>query len=285
MAELTNKFHVKSGDTVHECVCYTLQDEATPKTVQGATGSIWEIKNNGVVCYLGLWPATATNTSEYSTPLTIKKNNVEYYVQSKVLNYFTVTINQTEHQTIQVSYNGQKYTSSFQALAGSQIGVFVFSEEGYLSGNVLINGVPSTGSYVNSDLTITASPASKATYLVTIQQSANQTISVVCNGNIYTSNFTANYGDTYTATIKANEGYNAGQLSTTSGTITGPLTISATAASIVLCTLTVTQPDNGRIEVNGQVGTSFALNYGTNVKLEAIANDGYVVEALYLDEV
>lgn len=280
MAELTNKFHVKSSDTIHECVCYTLQDEATPKTVQGATGSTWEIKNNGVVCYLGLWPVTAANTSEYSTPLTIKKDNVEYYVQTKVLNYFTVTIIQTPGQIVKVTCNGEEYDTDFQALAGSQYTVTVTPQTGYVA------GAPSSQSgYVNSDITITASPASKATYLVTIQQSANQTIKVVANGNTYTSNFSAEYGTTYTATVTPSEGYNAGTLSSSSGTITGPLTISATAASIILCTLTVTQPDNGRIEVNGQVGTSFALNYGTNVKLEAIANDGYVVEALYLDEV
>lgn len=280
MAELTNKFHVKSGDTIHECVCYTLQDEATPKTVQGATGSAWKIKNNGVVCYLGLWPVTATNTSEYSTPLTIKKDNVEYYVQTKVLNYFTVTIIQTPGQIVKVTCNGEEHDTDFQALAGSQYTVTVTPQTGYVA------GAPSSQSgYVNSDITITASPASKATYLVTIQQSANQTIKVVANGTTYTSNFSAEYGTTYTAMVTPNEGYNAGTLSSSSGTITGALTISASAASIILCTISVTQPANGRIEVNGQVGTSFALNYGTNVKLEAIANDGYVVDALYLDEV
>lgn len=85
MAELVNKFHVKQGEQVYECTCYTLEDEATPKTVEG--GSTWEIKNNGVVCYLGLWPKASDSVSEYSTPLTIKKNNVEYYVQTKVLNH------------------------------------------------------------------------------------------------------------------------------------------------------------------------------------------------------
>lgn len=281
MAELTNKFHVKSGDTIHECICYTLQDEATPKTVQGATGSAWEIKNNDVTCYLGLWPVTATNTSEYSTPLTIKKNNVEYYVQTKVLNYFTVTITQSEHQTIKVTCGGQEHTSTFQALAGSQYTVTVTPETGYVA------GAPSSQSgYVNSNLTISSSPASKNQYLITIQQSANQTITVrVNNTTDYTSNFTANHGDTYTASIKANEGYTAGTLNSASGTITGTLTISATAAEIIKCTITVTQPANGRIEVNGQTGTSFAINYGTSTKIEAIANEGYVVEALYLDEV
>ena len=170
---------------------------------------------------------------------------------------------------------------TFQALAGSQYTVVVEPAEGYTAGAP----TSSTG-YVNSDLTISASPASKNQYLVTIQQSANQTITVrVNNTTDYTSNFTANHGDTYTASIKANEGYTAGKLSSTSGTITGALTISATAAGIIKCTITVTQPTNGRIEVNGKTGTSFAINYGTSTKIEAIANSGYVVDALYVDPV
>jgi hypothetical protein len=279
VAELVNKFHVKQDEQVYECTCYTLEDEATPKTVEG--GSTWEIKNNGVVCYLGLWPKASDSVSEYSTPLTIKKNNVEYYVQTKVLNYFTVTITQSSNQTIKVTCGGETYTETFQALAGSQYTVVVEPAKGYTAGAP----TSSTG-YVNSNITISASPASKKQYLITIQQSANQTITVrVNNTTDYTSNFTANHGDTYTASIKANEGYTAGKLSSASGTITGALTISATAAEIIKCTITVTQPANGRIEVNSKTGTSFAINYGTSTKIEAIANSGYVVDALYVDPV
>ena len=41
---------------------------------------------------------------------------------------------------------------------------------------------------------------------VTIVQSANQTITVICNGNSYTSTFTAEAGSTYTASISASTG-------------------------------------------------------------------------------
>lgn len=67
-------------------------------------------------------------------------------------------------------------------------------------------------------------------YTVTITQSANQTITVTAGGVAHTSTFTAQPGTTWTATIVADEGYNAGTLSATSGTLTDNITISATSA-------------------------------------------------------
>lgn len=271
MAELTNKLHLKSGSVVTECVCYTTIDEATPKTVTG--GSAWEIKNNNTVCYLGLVPSNLSGTTGFDTSLKIKKGGAEYLVQSKVLNYFTVTITQSDNQTIQVVCNGNTYTSSFQALAGSSYTVSVIPKTGYTAGS------PSSSSgYVNSDLTITASPASKASYLVTIVQSDNQTITVTCNGTNYTSNFTANYGDKWTATILSSSGYTAGTLSATSGTITSAVTISATAATIIQYRVTLNSVANGYWQLQGvnKDAGSYSYNSGTNVKVECFANDGYI---------
>lgn len=271
MAELTNRLHLKSDSTVTECICYTTIDEATPKTVTG--GSTWEIKNNNTVCYLGLVPSNLSGKTGFDTPLKIKKGGTEYVVQSKVLNYFTVTIIQSANQTIQVSCNGTMYTSSFQELAGSYYRVRVVPETGYTAGS------PSSSSgYVNGNLTISASPASKASYLVTIVQSAHQTITVTCNGVNYTSNFTANYGDTWTATILASSGYRPGTLSATSGTITGAVTISATAATIIQYKVTLNHVDNGYWQLQGvnKDAGSYAYNSGTNVKVECFANSGYI---------
>lgn len=271
MAELTNRLHLKSDSTVTECICYTTIDEATPKTVTG--GSTWEIKNNNTVCYLGLVPSNLSGKTGFDTPLKIKKSGTEYVVQSKVLNYFTVTIVQSDNQTIRVVCNGTTYTSSFQALAGSSYTVTVVPTTGYTAGS------PSSSSgYVNSNLTITASPASKASYLVTIVQSAHQTITVTCNGVNYTSNFTANYGDTWTANILASSGYRPGTLSATSGTITGAVTISATAATIIQYMVTLNTIDNGYWQIQGvnKDAGSYAYNSGTNITVECFANSGYI---------
>lgn len=271
MAELTNKLHLKSGSTVTEVTCYTTKDEATPKTVTG--GSTWELKNNNTVCYVGLVPSASKGATGYDTTLKYKKDNTEYLVQTKVVNYFTVTITQSSNQTIKVTCNGTTYTSTFQALAGSQYTVTVTPATGYTA------GAPSSSSgYVNSNITITASAASKKSFLVTISQSSNQTITVKCNGTNYTSNFTANYGDTWTASIAASTGYTAGKLSATSGTVTAAVTISATAATIIQYKVTLNSVANGYWQLNGsnKSAGSYAYNYGSSVKVECFANSGYI---------
>ncbi|STY71324.1 Uncharacterised protein [Megamonas hypermegale] len=354
MAELINKLNIKYSNIIDECVCYTTSDEATPKTI--SEGSYWEIKNNNTICYLGLWPVNENQDSGFHSKLKIKKNGIEYYVEKKVLNEFTVTIEQSEHQTIKVICNGYTYTETFKALAGSQFTVVVEPEVGYTAGKPnYLSG------YVTNDITIFASYASleayyitlipgnnqtlkvtlngddklsftssfvaaygdtyaveiipdegyeageivgdiplsgkfngttrlKATevnakyFIVNIDQSLNQIIKVICNGEEYTSTFTAPYGSTYTVTVTPNTGYNAGTLNHTSGTITGNITISATAATLKKYTITVTQPANGKITVNGSVGTSFTYNAGTSVKVQATANSGYKVTALNVNK-
>lgn len=272
MAVLTNKLHIKKGSTVYECNCYTTSSDATP-AVSG--GSYWTIRNNNTVCYLGLWPKSASTTSSYSTPLVVKKNGVEYYVQTQVINTFTVTITQSANQTIKVTCNGNTYTETFTALAGSAFTVTVTPATGYTA------GAPSVSSgNVTSNITITASPASKAKYTVTINQSSNQTITVTANGTNYTSTFTADYGTTWTAKIAASTGYNAGTLSATSGTVTGNVTISATAASKKMYSVTITKPTNGAI--TAKVGsttytatTTFSVAHGTSVTFTCTPNSGY----------
>ena len=271
MAELTNKLHVKSGSTVYDCTCYTTTDEATPKTV--SNGSYWEIKNNNTVCYLGLVPSASAGKTGFDTPLKVKKNNTEYIVQTKVVNYFTVTITQSANQTITVTCGGKDYTSTFSALAGSQYTVKVTPNTGYTAGTPNV-----TSGYVNSNISISASAATKATYVFTINKTSNQTITVTYGGTTYKSTesanttFTATYGETWTATIAGAAGYNPGTLSATSGTITGAVTLSATAATIKTFTLSFGATTNqtyvatigGTAKAATSSATSYTVNYGTS---------------------
>lgn len=110
---------------------------------------------------------------------------------------------------------------------------------------------------------------------ISIVQSAHQTITVTANGNKYTSSVTLPYGTEYTVSIVADTGYNAGTLSTTGGTLTGNITVSATAATIKTFTVTVIQPDHGVITINGNGGTTFTFNYGTTITLLCTPNSGY----------
>lgn len=120
---------------------------------------------------------------------------------------------------------------------------------------------------------------------VTIVQSANQTITVICNGNSYTSTFTAEAGSTYTASISASTGYNAGTLSSTSGTLTDNITISATAATLKTYTYTINQPTGGTITVivDGVAYTStFTVQYGKTASNWCTPNSGYTFKTFTL---
>lgn len=120
---------------------------------------------------------------------------------------------------------------------------------------------------------------------VTIVQSANQTITVICNGNSYTSTFTAEAGSTYMASISASTGYNAGTLSSTSGTLTDNITISATAATLKTYTYTINQPTGGTITVtvDGVAYTStFTVQHGKTASNLCTPNSGYTFKTFTL---
>lgn len=126
---------------------------------------------------------------------------------------------------------------------------------------------------------------SEVTVTVTIVQSANQTITVICNGNSYTSTFTAEAGSTYTASISASTGYNAGTLSSTSGTLTDNITISATAATLKTYTYTINQPTGGTITVtvDGVAYTStFTVQHGKTASNWCTPNSGYTFKTFTL---
>lgn len=126
---------------------------------------------------------------------------------------------------------------------------------------------------------------SEVTVTVTIVQSANQTITVICNGNSYTSTFTAKAGSTYTARISASTGYNAGTLNSTSGTLTDNITISATAATLKTYTYTIKQPTGGKITVtvDGVAHTStFTVQHGKTASNKCTPNSGYTFKTFTL---
>lgn len=120
---------------------------------------------------------------------------------------------------------------------------------------------------------------------VTIVQSANQTITVICNGNSYTSTFTAKAGSTYTASISASTGYNAGTLSSTSGTLTDNITISATAATLKTYTYTINQPKGGTITVTVDgvaYKSTFTVQHGKTASNLCTPNSGYTFKTFTL---
>lgn len=140
-----------------------------------------------------------------------------------------INIIQSANQTISVNTSLSK-TGTASYLFGESTDVptvlaTVTPSTGYNAGTASVQRSGNTFS-------VSASAATLKTYTVTIEQTSHQTITVTCNGTPHTTSFTASHGSTWTATIVADEGYNAGTLSATSGTLTDNIEISATPATV-----------------------------------------------------
>ena len=123
------------------------------------------------------------------------------------------------------------------------------------------------------------------TYMVSIKQTPNQTITVTTSdGTKHTSDFTAKVGTTWTATVDADTGYNAGKLIASSGTVNGATTVSATEATIKTFDFNITQSANQTITVITGDGvrhtSSFVAKYGTTWTAQVVADSGYTAGTL-----
>lgn len=191
------------------------------------------------------------------------------------LKTYTVYITQTANQTITVTCGGTAHTSTFTATHGQTYIVKVTPATGYNAGTPSVSSGTITG-----NLTVTATAATIKTYTVTINQTANQTITVKVGSVSYTQSFTVNHGTEYTASIVADTGYTAGILSSTSGTVTSNITIQATAATIKMHVVTVEKPNNGSIVAvyNNNTYTApvvFAAMDKSTVTFTCTPNDSY----------
>ena len=144
---------------------------------------------------------------------------------------FTVTIKQSANQTIKVVADGKTYTSSFMVPYGTSWTASVSPNTGYNAGSL-----NSTSGVITSDITVSASEASVKYYVVTLQPySIQQGICFRYGSKVAYANgrgattVSVPYGTSWTATAcKNSSGYNwdnYGQISPTSGVITGNVTI------------------------------------------------------------
>lgn len=205
---------------------------------------------------------------------------------------YRVSIVQSANQTIHVyvprKNGGTDHTSSFSCLEGTTYEVEVIADKGYTA------GIPNTkGGIVNSNITINATPAISSNVVITIIQSANQTISVnsVKKGQTFTSTFETTKGDNLRLNIEPSVGYRNGDLLLDGVKCTpndiiyinNSHTISATAAVALQYTLTITQSKHQTITVtaNGKTYTSsVSLPYGTKWVATITPDTGYVAGKL-----
>lgn len=195
MAELSYKLHIKDAENVYECTCYTVKEDAIPTTGNNGIGDAWELKNNDIVCYIGLWRDDATNTppkksSDASslniiTPMSIKKGGVIYHPLRYTLNTFNIKLKATENQEIVFSYYDATNTKQTVNVTSSDVDVValastaytcsITADTGYTKGS--ISGASSSG-VVESNMTISATAATINSYLMTIDVPTGAVINV-----------------------------------------------------------------------------------------------------------
>ena len=153
------------------------------------------------------------NVSE-NTTITLSEGTTNISATPATIKQFTVTVTQTENQTITVTCNGVDYTSSFTANYGDTWTASIVAT------NTDYNpGILSAGSgTITSNISISATPATAKRQII-INQVPGSIISVTINNATYTSSFFVDSllqydGDnTYmTITQTANSMYSLGQL-------------------------------------------------------------------------
>lgn len=217
----------------------------------------------------------AQDNNGYYPSITDFEYNINYGDNGSVATHMVI-IRQVANQTVQVLYNGTVYTDTFQAQEGASISVEVKAENGYIAGDP----IPSSKFTLTDDIIVTANSATVKQYSVVILQSDNQTIYVTCNGIGYTTSFNTTYGSTFTAMVVASDGYSAGKLNISSGTITSDISIYATPTSVLMYPVTINQSRHYTIGVlcNGIEHTeSFNAPYNSTLNIYVkYVEEGYV---------
>lgn len=171
----------RNGTIINQCTLYDNKNDATPTTITG--GSYLQLTNN---MYLGLWPKSVTSGGNHSI-LIAKKNNINYWVETEVINVtdYTLTLLATSNQTITVNYTepnqatktistssfamgvdkfecsvkeGTVWNATINAANGYVAGDIIISENGYNTGGVPQNNNGYNG-IISSNITISATNA------------------------------------------------------------------------------------------------------------------------------
>lgn len=288
------KLHIKDTktNTVYDCNIYSAESEATPKAVKGTAiaGATMTVKHNNVVGYIGLVPKS-DSYSTYRTPLSYKKNNIEYWVQTAVVNSYKVTIAATSNQKIRFTAGGvtTEVTTAAKTVyvdEGTAYTCEVIANTGYTAGS--LSGASASG-YVTANMNINATAAEQNDYVVKVVVPTGAIIKLGdAPYSAGTHNPTKNYGDQFSITATPT---NSAQYSVTNLTVNGaPFTSGNTYtmpasnieitcdATIGMYTITLIQGTGTTLEVkNGStsVANNSTVAYGTELSYEAKAKTGY----------
>ena len=216
----------------------------------------------------GIGEYVSNTKLEAKTPISVKvipdegydasKPNLTHFVLSEdtVVEALTeptktmlrVDIRQVPHQTITAHYNGKDYTEPFMAEYGSEITFTVTADKNYYEGTLNYDRIDKL---TESVIIRNIEPPRVQSYIVRINQSEHQRISVEYNGKAYYETFEIpmNVAHNYAVYIDADDGWNAGEIKEVKDKNKRGTTISASPASPIMKTITVEQYQNQNIWV------------------------------------
>ena len=216
----------------------------------------------------GIGEYVSNTKLEAKTPISVKvipdegydasKPNLTHFVLSEdtVVEALTeptktmlrVDIRQVPHQTITAHYNGKDYTEPFMAEYGSEITFTVTADKNYYEGTLNYDRIDKL---TESVIIRNVEPPRFQSYIVRINQSEHQRISVEYNGKSYYETFEIpmNVAHDYAVYIDADDGWNAGEIKEVKDKNKRGTTISASSASPIMKTITVEQYQNQNIWV------------------------------------
>lgn len=159
-----------------------------------------------------------------------------------------VDIRQVPHQTITAHYNGKDYTEPFMAEYGSEITFTVTADKNYYEGTLNYDRIDKL---TESVIIRNVEPPRVQSYIVRINQSEHQRISVEYNNKTYYETFEIpmNVAHDYAVYIDADDGWNTGEIKEVKDKNKRGTTISASPASPIMKTITVEQYQNQNIWV------------------------------------
>ena len=216
----------------------------------------------------GIGEYVSNTKLEAKTPISVKvipdegydasKPNLTHFVLSEdtVVEALTeptktmlrVDIRQVPHQTITAHYNGKDYTEPFMAEYGSEITFTVTADKNYYEGTLNYDRIDKL---TESVIIRNIEPPRVQSYIVRINQSEHQRISVEYNGKSYYETFEIpmSVAHNYAVYIDADDGWNAGEIKEVKDKNKRGTTISASSASPIMKTITVEQYQNQNIWV------------------------------------
>lgn len=216
----------------------------------------------------GIGEYVSNTKLEAKTPISVKvipdegydasKPNLTHFVLSEdtVVEALTeptkamlrVDIRQVPHQTITAHYNGKDYTEPFMAEYGSEITFTVTADKNYYEGTLNYDRIDKL---TESVIIRNVEPPRVQSYIVRINQSEHQRISVEYNGKSYYETFEIpmSVAHNYAVYIDADDGWDAGEIKEVKDKNKRGTTISASSASPIMKTITVEQYQNQNIWV------------------------------------